>query len=811
MAYNRYNVSVRPRLRILLGLAAGLCFVVLPFGGAAVAATSPGADGDIVLVRGGVIQRLNNNALTPITTGVDPSWSPDGRTLAFAVAGNGAIETCLATACSAPAQLGTATGSEPAWSPDGTKIAYDNGVNIHVITYPGGVDSTLVAGSDPSWSPDGTQLVFTSAGSVVMCTVASCGTTISLVAPGSQPAWSPDGSTIAFQDATGVEVIPVGGTAPGDVDPVSPGTSPSWSPDSDSIVFVNSAGQISVAQDTGISWSAAPRTFGPSDTAPDWQTIAPVAVVAPFIFGTAQTGQLLSASNGTWNGAVTFAYQWLRCDSAGNNCANIGGATSASYAPASADIGKRLRVVVTATNLAGSTPSAQSNATAVVTLAGVVNPPLNVAYPVITLDFGTTAPLVGDFVTASTGSWSGSFPMTFAYQWKECDSATGSCFNIIGATSSFYTVPVTYYGQVLRVQVTASNSAGSVAQNSEATPAITAIAPKLRVTPQLFGQNVVDSTLSLGAGTWDGTPAPTFTYSWRRCNPVGDFASCVAIPGATLATYTPVVADIGFSLRVWITGTNVAGSDFGITNHTYPVVDKQHFSPSADTSPTIAGTMSVGRQLTASIGSFDGDLPMTTSFVWQRCDATGKDCHTIPKATKVVYNAMTADLGSTLRLVVTATNAYGTGTSMSDPSEPVVATQPRRKGRYIVGTAGGDYLAGGGFDDTILGMGGNDTILGGAGDDRLDGGAGNDVITGGPGTDHIFGGPGSDTIYAADGERDYIDCGPGNDRAVVDAVDIVKNCEDVEIVSPSTSGSGGSGDTSPTPTPTPTPGDNSGN
>jgi hypothetical protein len=41
---------------------------------------------------------------------------------------------------------------------------------------------------------------------------------------------------------------------------------------------------------------------------------------------------------------------------------------------------------------------------------------------------------------------------------------------------------------------------------------------------------------------------------------------------------------------------------------------------------------------------------------------------------------------------------------------------------------------------------------------------------------------------AADGERDTVDCGPGSDRAVVDAIDIVSNCESVQVIaaSPST-------------------------
>ena len=130
-----------------------------------------------------------------------------------------------------------------------------------------------------------------------------------------------------------------------------------------------------------------------------------------------------------------------------------------------------------------------------------------------------------------------------------------------------------------------------------------------------------------------------------------------------------------------------------------------------------------------------------------------------------------------MRVTVTATNAYGKIVAQSDPTDPVSATPPHIRGRRIVGTSKGEYLAGGGHDDTIFGLGGNDTLLGGAGDDAIYGGAGNDVITGGSGADHLYGGPGSDTIYAVDGERDIIDCGPGNDRAVVDSVDKVVDCE----------------------------------
>jgi hypothetical protein len=237
------------------------------------------------------------------------------------------------------------------------------------------------------------------------------------------------------------------------------------------------------------------------------------------------------------------------------------------------------------------------------------------------------------------------------------------------------------------------------------------------------------------------------------------------------------VQDIGSSIRAWITGTNPAGSDVVFTNHTFPIVDKQHFAPSASTSPLVGGTAGIGRQLTANVGTYGGDAPIATTFTWQRCDATGEACHVVPKAKTVVYFPTAADVGYTLRIVVVAANAYGMTTVRSAPTEPIAALPPHVRGRHIVGTRRGEYLAGGGHDDTIEGLGGNDTLLGGAGDDRIDGGRGNDVVTGGSGADRLNGGAGSDTIYAADGERDVVDCGAGRDRVVADDVDRTVGCE----------------------------------
>jgi Ca2+-binding RTX toxin-like protein len=106
----------------------------------------------------------------------------------------------------------------------------------------------------------------------------------------------------------------------------------------------------------------------------------------------------------------------------------------------------------------------------------------------------------------------------------------------------------------------------------------------------------------------------------------------------------------------------------------------------------------------------------------------------------------------------------------------------------IVGTADDDYFKGSPHkDDTIYGLGGDDTLRSFSGDDDLYGGADNDTVRGGGDDDYVHGGPGYDTlragrgsdfVAAADGEKDYVNCGGGAwDKASVDEEDSVKKCE----------------------------------
>jgi Ca2+-binding RTX toxin-like protein len=82
-----------------------------------------------------------------------------------------------------------------------------------------------------------------------------------------------------------------------------------------------------------------------------------------------------------------------------------------------------------------------------------------------------------------------------------------------------------------------------------------------------------------------------------------------------------------------------------------------------------------------------------------------------------------------------------------------------------------ETVIGGTVDDELRGDARANSLMGGSGEDHIDGRAGVDVLAGGTA---------ADILRARDGTRDLVACDAGDDFAIVDRVDVVRDCEWVD-------------------------------
>src|SRR5207248_3099936 len=155
---------------------------------------------------------------TPLTIyahNANPSWSPDGRRIAFDRMG--AIAVMNVDGSGLTGLTSDTQGAEPSWSPDGTRIAFtsirDGNSEIYVMNEDGSGATRLTnnpaADYGPSWSPDGRRIAFASTRDGYypdLYTMAPDGSGVTsltteddhLQIGDDQPSWSPDGLRIAF-------------------------------------------------------------------------------------------------------------------------------------------------------------------------------------------------------------------------------------------------------------------------------------------------------------------------------------------------------------------------------------------------------------------------------------------------------------------------------------------------------------------------------------------------------------------------------------------------------------------------------------
>lgn len=201
--------------------------------------------------------------------------------------------------------------------------------------------------------------------------------------------------------------------------------------------------------------------------------------------------------------------------------------------------------------------------------------------------------------------------------------------------------------------------------------------------PTVSGPTGVGQVLSATQGSWTQSPT-SYLYQWVRCT-TAEVNSCSAFPDATAATYRLTSADVGRTLRVGVYAQNAAGtSPIAFSAPTAVVVTL----PAASSQPVVSGLPIVGRTLSTTSGAWN----TTASFAyqWERCAANSTGCIAIPGAAAATYTLGGADLGHTLRAVVSATNVAGAATSSSAATGLIIAVPqstktPRISGKVKVG------------------------------------------------------------------------------------------------------------------------------
>ena len=139
---------------------------------------------------------------------------------------------------------------------------------------------------------------------------------------------------------------------------------------------------------------------------------------------------------------------------------------------------------------------------------------------------------------------------------------------------------------------------------------------------------------------------------------------------------TPTQAVTTYTNKVVTTTTTPGGSSTQGTSVIGVVVPATPVGPALLSSPGApSGNVVVGDTLATGNGSWNGTPVIGFTYQWLDCDGSGANCTQIPTATGATYTVQTADVGSTIECVVTASNGGGTASVTSPPTVVAIAAQ----------------------------------------------------------------------------------------------------------------------------------------
>jgi hypothetical protein len=398
---------------------------------------------------------------------------------------------------------------------------------------------------------------------------------------------------------------------------------------------------------------------------------APNVNKPPEVTGTREVGRTLTCFNpeSNWGGSrpLTFKYAWRRSGAVISS--------AATYTVQPSDEGRSLLCEVTASNSEGSATAESASVT--------IQPPLpeNLKQPTISVN-GGGEPQPGKKLTCSPGTWTGS--PTFEYEWRRGSE------RVPNQEKENYTVVSEDEGHTLACVVTARNSRGATSRSSE--PVVVAEqghGKPEEQPPEKSSPVVVVGTPEYGhelicTSSWQN--AEEVIYQWVRDK--GQSGE-VSLELGTSSRYVVVHEDEGHALTCKATAVNRFGKTGPIESSAQHV--KGGKPVFIGTVLEVAGNARVGETLTCPHEEREWSAAPrpTYTFAWQRNGAA------ITGASGSAYTIVSADRGTALTCVVTATNRDSEGNEGKGTKESVALHVPGNppEGEAAIEVEGGGEVA----------------------------------------------------------------------------------------------------------------------
>ncbi len=426
-------------------------------------------------------------------------------------------------------------------------------------------------------------------------------------------------------------------------------------------------------------------------------TSAPTISGSPGIeTGKLRLGQTLTVTQGTWtNSPNQFSYQWLRCEGYGEAGASeelgtecepitVGKelATHQTYELQSQDVARTIIATVEARNASGVSTAVTTPE--VILASGEESEP---PYPTFAQRPTITGAAVqGDTLTVHRGVWENS-PTSFQDKWFRChgqneEGIGATCAPIMVKngmgenepyTGEAYVPSAEDVGFWIEVQERATNPGGFELVPSLAEQIATPVPPGNVSPPTITGSIEQGQTLTVDEGSWTNAPSDPH-WQWLRCSASGQ--ECAPMSKATKQTLNITAKDVGHTLMVSESVENGFARSQAVDSIATVVVPiPPPEPPSTKSPPTITGADEQARFLTSHAAPWVGE-PKSFEYQWRRCESGGLNCHPINGANSSKYLLVGNDVGKVLELRETATNAAGSGVSVSAATATIVAALP---------------------------------------------------------------------------------------------------------------------------------------